>query len=299
MLDTRCMGKRAVQLALIALAGAVIAWWLTRDPEPESRKPVVRAEVVASPAREPVQAASGPPRERAFKLPEVAASKPTVKIVAAPPPPPAFGVPKDWLLRGSASKSYELRADRASVFSGNASAVLKSHEGEIQPNLTGSAVQAVLAAPWVGQRVELTMAMRATSRLDDPTAMAWMYVTDPARVVIAYQLVQMRIATDQPKSEWRRYRVVMDVPWHGEVLAYGFSLQGRGALWVDDVRLTAVDPNVPLTGQQNSHQLGVIAQAVSAEGALANPSNLDFEDILMTRTRQDPPPRDTIDGTRF
>jgi hypothetical protein len=294
------MGKRAAQLLLIAIAGALIAWWLTREPEPRARTPVVRTEVVApSPAQEPAQTAPSSASARSFKLPEMPAPKPEVRIVAAPPPPPPFGVPKDWLLRGSASKNYELRADRANVFSGNASVVLRSHEGEIQPNLTGSAVQAVLAAPYVGQRMQLSVAMRATTPAGGPTAMAWMYVTDPARVVIAYQLVQMKLETNQPKGEWRRYRVVMDVPWHGEVLAYGFSLQGRGALWADDVRLTAVDPNVPLTGSQNAYQLGVIAQAVSADGALANPSNLDFEDILMTRERQESPPPDRIDATRF
>lgn len=295
------MRKRATQLLLIALAGAFIAWWLTGDREPPPRKPVVRAEVVATPAGAPQpvrSAAASVPAERpGFRLPEM--PKPQPKPAANPAPTPAeFGVPKDWLLRGSASKNYELRTDKGSVFSGNASVVLRSHEGEIQPNLTGSAVQAVLAAPWVGKRVEMTVAMRATSPYD-PLAMAWMYVTDPARVVIAYQLVQMRVDGGLPKSEWRRYRVVMDVPWHGEVLAYGFSLQGRGALWADDVRITAIDPNIPLTGAQNSYQLGVIAQAVSADGALANPSNLDFEDIMMTRERQAPAPRDTIDATRF
>jgi len=294
------MGKRAAQLILIALAGALIAWWLTRETEPADRKPVVRAQVVSqSPAQQSVQADASAPRQSNFKLPEMPASKPQVKSAAPPAPPPPFGVPKDWHLRGSASKNYELRTDRAIVFSGNASAVLRSHEGEIQPNLTGSAVQAVLAGPYVGQRVQLSLAMRATAPGGNPIAMAWMYVTDPARVVIAYQVVPMRLVADQSKSEWHRYRVVMDVPWHGEVLAYGFSLQGRGSLWVDDVRLTAVDVNVPLTGTQNGHQLGVIAQAVSKDGALANPSNLDFEDILMTRERQEPPPRDTIDGRRF
>jgi hypothetical protein len=292
------MRKRATQLVLIALAGALIAWWFAREPESSSRRPVVRTDVIEE-VLPPASPAASPARERSFKLPEMPASKPEIKFAAPPPPPPAFGVPKDWLLRGSASKNYELRSDKANAFSGNASVVLRSHDGEVQPNLTGSAVQAVLAAPYVGKRVELTVAMRSASRFGGPTAMAWMYVTDPARVVIAYQLVQMRLETGQGKNEWGRYRVVMDVPWHGEVLAYGFSLQGRGELWADDMHLTAVDPNVPLTGSQNSYQLGVIAQAISVDGALANPSNLDFEDILMTRERQEPPPRDTIDGTRF
>jgi hypothetical protein len=297
MLDTCLMGKRALQLVLIALAGALIAWWLTREPAPEARKPVVRAEVVSS-SRTQASASTRQSPERSYRLPQMAAPKPEARA-ATPPPPATFGVPKDWLLRGSASRNYELRSDTNSVFSGNASVVLRSHDGEVQPNLTGSAVQSVLAAPYVGKRVELSVAMRATAPHGGPTAMAWMYVTDPARVVIAYQLVQMRLDGSLPKSEWRRYRVVMDVPWHGEVLAYGFSLQGRGALWADDVRLNVVDPSVPLTGSQNSHQLGVIAQAVSVEGALPSPSNLDFEDIVITRERQAPAPRDAIDGTRF
>ena len=82
-------------------------------------------------------------------------------------------------------------------------------------------------------------------------------------------------------------------------MAYGFSLQGKGKLWADDVKLVPVDNNVPTTGTQNSHQLGVIAQAVSLDGALANPINLDFEDTLTTRERQPEAPADSIRGTRY
>ena len=66
---------------------------------------------------------------------------------------------------------------------------------------------------------------------------------------------------------------------HGEVLAYGFSLEGKGKLWVDDVKTPRWTTAVPVTGPTERHQLGVIAQAVSLDGALANPTNLDFEDV--------------------
>ena len=39
--------------------------------------------------------------------------------------------------------------------------------------------------------------------------------------------------------------------------------------------------------------------AISVDGALGHPANLDFEDVQITRERQPPPPRDDIKGTRF
>ena len=65
------------------------------------------------------------------------------------------------------------------------------------------------------------------------------------------------------------------------------------------MHLRVVDNAVPVTGPQNAHQIGVIAQQVSVYGALANPSNLDFEDVQIARERQPPPPKDEIKGTRF
>ncbi len=151
----------------------------------------------------------------------------------------------------------------------------------------------MLAAPYVGTRVELSAVLRGEGLRT--AGSVWMYVTDPSRVIIAYQVAQMTSAADA--GEWTRYRVVMDIPYHGEVLAYGFTLQGKGKLWVDDVHLRAVDSNVPVTGPQNLRQVGVIAQAVSVDGALANPTNLDFEDVQITRERQ-PPRREMTSRAR-
>ncbi len=289
------MRKLAVQLGIIACLGALLAWLLMRSEREPAAKPAASTPVpgtirfeTPAPAH---PASSGQPS--GFRLPKMA---PPAPAGAPEPPTPEFQVPKDWYLRGSAAKSYELRSDRTFAFSGNYSALLSSHQKDIQPNLTGSAVQAVLAAPYVGTRVELT----ASLRIDETSGQAgsiWIYVTDPARVVIAYQIVQM--APADPVREWKRYRIVMDVPWHGEVIAYGFTLRGKGKLWADDVKLTPVDINVPFTGTQNIHQLGVIAQAVSLDSALANPTNLDFEDAQSTRERQPEAPPDAIKGTRY
>jgi hypothetical protein len=292
------MKNRLVQLVLIVLTGAFLAWLFMREdePEPEARRAAV-AEPRPSPgsAGSPGTAPSKAPPRVTFQLPKMGTASKGEVMPEPARPPTTIQIPKDWLLRGSGSKNYELRSDKATAFTGNFSAMLMAHDKDVSPNLSGSGIQAVLAAKYVGTRVELSAMLRGEGMRN--AGSVWMYVTDPSRVIIAYQVAQMS-ATGDP-GQWSRYRVVMDIPYHGEVIAYGFTLQGKGKLWVDDVHLRVVDGAVPVTGPQNAHTVGVIAQAVSVDGALADPANLDFEDVQVTRERQPPPPPDEIKGTRF
>jgi hypothetical protein len=290
------MNNRVVQIVLFAVVGACLAWLLMREDEAEpavARTAVVRpVPIPAEPAQSEPTSSAAPPKV-VFQLPKMTTAK--ADVAPPPPKPTTIQTPNDWFLRGSASKNYELRSDRATAFTGNYSAVLISHDKDVSPNLSGSGIQVVLAEPYVGKRIELSAMLRGENMRN--AGSVWMYVTDPSRVIIAYQITQMSPAAEP--SEWTRYRVVMDVPFHGEVLAYGFTLKGKGKLWVDDVHLRAVDTAVAVTGPQTLHQIGVIAQAVSVDGARAYPGNLDFEDVQITRERQPPPPRDEINATRF
>lgn len=291
------MKNRALQVVLIVLVGAFLSWLFFREDQPP--RPVrVGFEKPGPEAQTPAPAApasSGSPPAVTFRLPKMAPPRVEIRVAPLPEKPTSIRIPNNWLLRGSGSKNYELRSDGNTVFTGNFSAALSAHDKDVSPNLSGSAIQAVLAAPYIGTRVELSAMLRGEGMRN--AGSVWMYVTDPSRVIIAYQVAQMSPASDP--GEWGRYRVVMDIPFHGEVLAYGFTLQGKGKLWVDDVHLRGVNSDVPVTGPQNAHQIGVIAQQVSADAALANPSNLDFEDVQITRERQPPPPPDEIKGTRF
>lgn len=290
------MNNRILQLVVVAIVGAFLAWLIMREDEPAfepARTAAMRSVITPKKPALPEPASSTPPPKVVFQLPKMA--PPRVEAAAPSAKPTDIQIPKDWLLRGSGSKNYELRSDRDTAFTGNFSALLSAHDKDVSPNLSGSALQGVLAAPYIGTRVELSAMLRGEGLRN--AGSVWMYVTDPSRVIIAYQVAQMSATADA--GEWNRYRVVMDIPYHGEVLAYGFTLPGRGKLWVDDVHLRIVDNNVPVTGPQNLRQVGVIAQAISVDGALARPANLDFEDVQITRERQPPPPRDEIKGTRF
>ncbi len=256
--------------------------------------------VVKQPAPSPAPPAAAPPPQSKtppteFHLPKIASP---ARETAPPPaarPPSTIRVPNDWALRGSGAKNYELRSDGGMVFTGNYSALLASHDKEVQPNLSGSGVQAIHAGPYASARVELSAMLRSEGMRG--SGGLWMYVADAGRVVLNYQMAE--IVPGRDAGEWTRFRVVMDVPSHAEVIAYGFTLQGRGKLWVDDVHFSPVDINVPLTGPADRQKLGVVAQVVSADGAFANPANLDFEDVVVTRERQADAPPDEINSPRF
>src|SRR5262249_16189995 len=139
----RRMNNRLVQLALVAFVGAFLAWWLMRDDEPEPvTPPTVSRAAPTSPgvaAEEPAH--SDPPPKVTFKVPKMASAKAGAE--GEPPKPKPSGkiqIPREWLLRGSASKNYELRSDRDIVFSGNYSAVLIAHDKDVSPNLSGSGI---------------------------------------------------------------------------------------------------------------------------------------------------------------
>src|SRR4051812_39073043 len=110
------MGKRAIQLVLIGLAGAFLAWWLMPDdqalPAPTPKAHRIAELPPTGPRAAPVPSTSN---QVTFRLPRM--PSPAPEAAAAPPPPPSsFLIPREWQLRGSASKNYELRSDRGVVF---------------------------------------------------------------------------------------------------------------------------------------------------------------------------------------
>src|SRR4051812_3711208 len=103
------MGKRLLQLVVIAFLGAFVAWWLASDdpdpppPAPPQARPTVRVEPLppAAPAPAPQSAVT-------FRLPQMAPPLPEPGSALALEQDAQFAVPVNWSLRGSAARNYEL-----------------------------------------------------------------------------------------------------------------------------------------------------------------------------------------------
>ncbi len=245
-------------------------------------------------------AAIAPPPARTFRLPSVAVTRPvaaantrTKEEPAKHPRTAPLLVPKDWLLRGSAPQNYDLKSDRNEVLSGQASVQLVSHEKDIAPTEFASLMQTISAAPWVGKHVEFSVSTRSREMRRDMEV--WVRVTDADDAVIEYRQWQ----TLYGKPEWKTTSIIVDVPWSAAQIAYGVSLRGVGTLWIDNAQLKALDRSIAVSGTSYPDRLGVIVQVADEGGPLAQPSNMDFEEVVPADERFRQVPEDELGRARF
>ena len=102
--------------------------------------------------------------------------------------------------------------------------------------------QDVSAGKFAGHRVRLSVKLKRQTSTGVLRAEMWLRT---ASYSASGQAFANRWMADGDK--WKRYDLVVDVPETSTKLAYWISAGGQGTLLVDDVRLEAVDPSVPLT----------------------------------------------------
>lgn len=207
-------------------------------------------------------------------------------------------MPAGWLLRGSAPQDYDLVSDRDLVYRGNASALLKSHDKDISPYLFGSALQVAAAEPFIGKRVHLSAYMRILDDDRERSAVLWLRATDLNSALLISETTSARA----PKltEDWTRYDIVADMPWEATEIIYGVSLRGKGAVWIDDVRIEAIDrAALELTRGGPRLPMGVVVQAVRQGEPLANPTNLGFEEVVPADAHWRDAPRESVMGLLY
>lgn len=284
---------RVWQIAILVVLGAVVVWLLRRPSHEHTTTAPAAASVATPPAPAAPSEAVPPPPSRPFKLPMPAVPMRASESEPVKAPPESVSVPKDWLLRGSGAPDYNVKSDRVEVLSGLASVRLASQKKDISPSEIGSLMQTIVGGPWAGTRAEFTVSVKSFSMRRNIDV--WARVTDEARTVIEFRHAQ----SDYGPLGWQRYSIVFDVPPTAAEIAYGVSLRGVGALWVDDAHLQGVNRTVAATGEASSEKLGVVAQEADENGPLAGPSNMDFEDTrLLTETFRKVP-QDELGRTRF
>ena len=304
------MRSQTLQVAGIVALGAVIGLsivrpWRATEPSvaaPFSAAAAKAVPIVQRPPATPLATvridSDAPPPTRTFRLPAMASAIPDVAVkskeeTAKRPPPAQILVPKDWLLRGTGPESYEVRSDKADVFTGQSSVRMASLKKDIPATTFASLMQTAMAAPWVGKRVEFSVsAKQETLRT---TYEVWIRAVDAANVVIAYDELQMF----GDKNQWKKRSVTIDVPWSAAEIAYGVNLHNAGTLHVDDAQLTLIDKSLPAPTRNLPAKLGIVAQDADKNGPRAMPTNLDFEDVIPADGSFREIPQDQLGKTRF
>ncbi len=160
---------------------------------------------------------------------------------------------KSWLLSGSHPKQYEYGVDQEETYQEKASGYLRAKGDEAEGFAT--LMQTFKAEIYREKRLRFSAVVKA----EEVEGMAglWMRVDDAKSTILGFDNMSNRPI--RGTIDWQGYEVVLDVPQESESVAFGILLQGAGQVWINDIQLTEVDLDVPVSSY--------------AESA---PTNLDF-----------------------
>ena len=154
-----------------------------------------------------------------------------------------FQRPKGWQAAGSHPQNYEMGIDPAITYGDKACATIKANES---PGASfGTLMQSIAATNYRNTRLRLSGVVKATGV--DEWAGLWMRVDGPQQQGLAFDNMQGRRITGT--CDWAGHAVVLDVAAEAEVIAFGILLSGPGQVWLADVQLETVGPEVPTTDQ--------------------------------------------------
>jgi hypothetical protein len=156
-----------------------------------------------------------------------------------------------------ASKDYVVGVDSSCFHSGRAAAYIRALNDE--PEGFGALSQRFQAHGFLGSRLRLSGYIRVSG----VTGWAGLWMRVDGRDGELQKLDNMEQRPVKGTSEWVRRDVVLDIPANAYAIAIGCILIGPGRVWMDDLELTVVGPDVPTT--------------ITEDVLLSAPVNLTFE----------------------
>ena len=164
---------------------------------------------------------------------------------------------------------YSVGIDSVNAHGGTRSAYIQ-FQG-IEPQGWATLMQTFRADAYRGKRVRLSAFVKTQDV--EAGALLWMRVEGPGDSVLAFDNMGDRPIRGAP--DWRLHDVVLEVPTRASAIAIGLLLEGGGRVWIDDVTMSAVAPDVALTAPLSNPRPRGRAAPVTATGE--RPRNLDFE----------------------
>jgi len=148
-------------------------------------------------------------------------------------------LPPGWIVAGQSPEMYKAGTDHAQTVTGTGSKYM--HSVGNADKTWGTLMHMFSAEKYRGQRVRLQARIK-TKDISDWAGL-WMKVDSPGGAASFYN------SQDKPikgSSDWQLRSVVLDVPSNASSIAFGVIESGSGEVWMDDLKLTAVDKTVPV-----------------------------------------------------
>jgi hypothetical protein len=171
----------------------------------------------------------------------------------------AGDVPKGWISAGESPGDYEMTVDPQVKRVGRAAGVIRSRG---TPGGFGTLMQMCKPREMGGKRWR--MSAWAKSENVEGWGGLWMRVDGDGKQPLAFDNMQSRPL--KGTTGWTRYAIVLDVPKEAVNLAFGVLLDGKGAVWIDDVDFEEVGTHIAVTDMMKD------------QGMPSSPKNLGFED---------------------
>jgi hypothetical protein len=149
----------------------------------------------------------------------------------------------EWFLSGKNRISYQIGLDREVFYAGHASGRIHCLR---DCDAFGTIMQSISAAEYAGRRMRFSAWVRA-ERGGKPRL--WMRVDGEGNRLLAFDNMDKR--ANGGSFDWRQQAIVLDVPLSAVSINVGLILDSKGAAWMDDAVLEAVDWNTKLTGSQH------------------------------------------------
>jgi len=183
----------------------------------------------------------------------------------------AYQDPPGWVMRSSVGTlaTYSVGIDSVIAHGGTRSAYIQ-FQG-IEPQGWATLMQTFRADAYRGKRVRLSAFVKTQDV--EAGALLWMRVEGPGDSVLAFDNMGDRPIRGAP--DWWLHDIVLEVPTRASAIAIGLLLEGGGRVWIDDVTVGVVAPDVALTAPLANPRARGRAAPVAPTGERAR--NLDFE----------------------
>jgi hypothetical protein len=152
----------------------------------------------------------------------------------------SFRIPKGWFVSGDAPDRYEMGLDPGVTFENRPCVTIRACPEPIE---FAALYQSFKADAFRGKRLRFSAAVRSADV--ENRAALFMRVGAAGGKMLAFDNMLNRQINGT--TGWAQHAIVLDVAAEAESIVFGILLALNGQVWMADVHLDAVGPDVPTT----------------------------------------------------